>query len=125
MAPSDLPTAPAALAVTVQRRAGATLVTVEGELDLDGAPQLCAAIEDGRRPARPEPVFVDLTRVVFCDSTGLRALMDAAREVAVSGGRFVAIVPDDGPVRRVITMTGAEEFLALTSDRDRILAAFG
>jgi hypothetical protein len=44
--------------------------------------------------------------------------------VAVSGGKLAAIVPDDGPVRRVIAMTGAEEFLALTSDRDQILAAF-
>ncbi|HEY6886367.1 MAG TPA: STAS domain-containing protein [Solirubrobacter sp.] len=124
MAPSELPTAPPALALTVEQHRGATVVTVEGELDLDGAPQLCAAIQDGRRPASPEQVFVDLTRVGFCDSTGLRALMDAAREVAVSGGRLVAIVPDDGPVRQVIAMTGAEEFLALTSDRDRILAAF-
>jgi anti-sigma B factor antagonist len=123
MAPSDLSTAQP-LAVTIEQRPGATLVTVEGELDLDGAPQLCAAIQDRRRPASPEHVLVDLTRVEFCDSTGLRALIDAAREVAVSGGKLAAIVPDDGPVRRVIAMTGAEEFLALTSDRDQILAAF-
>ena len=42
-------------------------------------------------------VIVDLSRVCFCDSTGLRALMDAAREVAIAGGRLVAIVPEDGP----------------------------
>ena len=122
MAPPIVPTAPPTLSVTVERRAGATLVNVEGELDLDGAPDLCASVEDARRSARPEQVFVDLTRVEFCDSTGLRALMEAAREVAVSGGRLVAIVPEDGPVRRVIAMTGAEEFLAVTSDRDQLLS---
>ncbi|WP_169542260.1 STAS domain-containing protein [Solirubrobacter soli] len=113
-----------ALAVTIQQRPGATLVTVEGELDLDGAPRLCAAIQDGRRPARPEQVIVDLTCVEFCDSTGLRALMDASREVAVSGGRLIVIAPEDGPVRRVIAMSGADEFLALTADRDQVLGAF-
>jgi anti-sigma B factor antagonist len=123
MAPSNLPTAPPTLSVTVEQRPGATLVNVEGELDLDGAPDLCAAIQDGRRPARREQVFVDLTRVEFCDSTGLRALMGAAREVAVSGGRLVAIVAEDGPVRQVIAMTGAEEFLAVTSDRSQVLSA--
>jgi anti-sigma B factor antagonist len=114
------PPAPPALDVTVEHHDGAMLVHVEGELDLDGAPELCAAIEGSRRSAGRKHVFVDLTRVGFCDSTGLRALIDAAREVTVDGGRLVAIVPEDGSVRRVIAMTGAEEFLAVTSDRDRV-----
>jgi anti-sigma B factor antagonist len=91
-----------ALSVAVDRRPGMVLIDVAGDLDLDGAPALCAAIEDGRRPWGPEHVIVDLSRVGFCDSTGLRALIDAAREVAIAGGRLVAIVPEDGPVRRLL-----------------------
>ena len=113
------------LSVNVDSRPGVVLVEVRGELDLDGAPKLCAAIENGKSPAGGEHVLVDLSHVGFCDSTGLKALMDAAREVAVRGGRLIAIVPEDGPVRRVIAMTGAEEFLSISAHRDEILAALG
>jgi hypothetical protein len=51
--------------------------------------------------------------------------MDAAREVAVRGGRLVAIAPEDAPVRRVIALTGVGEFLGVTADRDRVFAAYG
>ena len=105
------------LVVRVEDHPDLALVEVEGELDLDGAPGLCAAIQDRVR----DRVIVDLSGVDFCDSTGLKALIDAAREVAIGGGQLVAIVPDDGPVRRVIDMTGAAEFLAVSSDREQVL----
>jgi len=112
-----------ALTVTVDRSPGVVLIDVAGDLDLDGAPALCAAIGAGlRRPDRGH-VIVDLCRVGFCDSTGLRALIDASREVAVAGGRLVAIVPEDGPVRRLLELTGAREFLAVTADRERVVAS--
>ena len=111
-----------ALTVAVDHRPGIVIIDVAGELDLDGAPSLCAAIEGGRRALGPD-VIVDLSRVGFCDSTGLRALIDAAREVAVAGGRLVAIVPEDAPVRRVIALTGAQEFLGVTTDRDQVIAS--
>jgi len=109
-----------ALTVAVDHRPGMVIIDVAGELDLDGAPALCAAIEGGRRALGPD-VIVDLSRVRFCDSTGLRALMDAAREVAIAGGRLVAIVPEDGPVRKLVRLTGAEEFLGVTTDRELVL----
>jgi anti-anti-sigma factor len=118
--PHSTPQAPSPpLVVRVEDHPGIALVEVEGELDLDGAPDLCAAIQDRAR----DHVIVDLSGVGFCDSTGLKALIDAAREVAIGGGQLVAIVPEDGPVRRVIAMTGAAEFLAVSSDRERVLAA--
>jgi anti-anti-sigma factor len=111
--------------VNVDRRPGVVLIEVQGDLDLDGAPKLCAAIENAQSRAGGEHVLVDLSRVGFCDSTGLKALMDAAREVAVRGGRLVAIAPEDAPVRRVIALTGVGEFLGVTADRDRVFAAYG
>jgi anti-sigma B factor antagonist len=110
------------LTVAVDRHPGTVLIDVAGDLDLDGAPSLCAAIEDGRNPLGPDHVIVDLSRVSFCDSTGLKALIDASREVTIAGGQLVAIVPEEGPVRRVITLTGAQEFLGVTSDREQILS---
>jgi anti-sigma B factor antagonist len=110
------------LSVAVERHPGMVVIDVAGDLDLDGAPSLCAAIEEGRRPLGPARVIVDLSRVDFCDSTGLRALIDASREVAIAGGRLVVIVPEDGPVRRLLALTGAEEFLSVTADREQLVA---
>jgi anti-sigma B factor antagonist len=111
------------LAVQLRREPNVLLVDVEGELDLDGAPELCAAIGNGERSRDRRHVLVDLSRVTFCDSTGLKALMDAAREVAVAGGRLIVVVPEDGSVRKVMALTGAAEFLHVTSDRGQVLSA--
>jgi anti-sigma B factor antagonist len=108
------------LSANLERRPGVAVVDVTGELDLDGAPILCAAIESA---ALDEHVVVDLSRVGFCDSTGLKALLDAAREIAARGRRLVVVAPEDGPVRRVIAMTGAEEFLFVTADREPVVSA--
>ena len=82
------------LTLAVDRRPGVMLHRrVRGMSSLDGAPVLCAAIEDGRSMLGPDHVIVDLSGVDFCDSTGLRALLNAAREVAVAGGELIAIVP--------------------------------
>ena len=109
--------------MTVDRRPGIAVIDVAGELDLNGAPALCAAIEEVRSPRDRDRVIVDLSRVGFCDSTGLRALVNAAREVAIAGGRLVVIVPEEGPVRQVIRLTGAQEFLDVSADRERVVAA--
>jgi anti-sigma B factor antagonist len=108
------------LSANLERRPGVAVVDVTGELDLDGAPILCAAIESA---ALDEHVVVDLSRVGFCDSTGLKALLDAAREIAARGRRLVVVAPEDGPVRRVIAMTGAEEFLFVTAEREPVVSA--
>jgi anti-sigma B factor antagonist len=111
------------LSLTVERRRGLRVVDARGELDLDSAPTLCAALRDGARRCDGEHVIADLTNVGFCDSTGLKALLDAAREVEIAGGRLIAVVPEDGPVRRTLALTGAEEFLGVTPDRAQVLAA--
>jgi anti-sigma B factor antagonist len=114
-----------ALTMAIDRRPGLVVIDVAGELDLDGAPALCAAIEDGRHPRGPDHVIVDLSRVSFCDSTGLRALLNAAREVAAAGGELIAIVPEDGSVRTAVQLTGTQEFLGVTADREQVLRQLG
>src|SRR4051812_14700323 len=108
------------LSVNLEHRPGVAVVDVTGELDLDGAPILCAAIESA---ALDEHVVVDLSRVGFCDSTGLKALLDAAREIAARGRRLPVVALEDGPVGRVIAMTGAEDSLFVTAARERVVSA--
>jgi anti-sigma B factor antagonist len=111
-----------ALDVIVRDLDGVRIVTVRGELDLVTAGALCArvgaACRDGRRR-----LLLDLRRLEFCDSRGLRALIGAAQEVAASAGRLAVVPPAQGPVARLFALTGAGEFLVLRATMQAGLAA--
>jgi anti-sigma B factor antagonist len=83
-----------------------------GELDLDTAPQLDAELATARAAGDPRLVL-DMRRLTFMDSTGLRLVIRwdaAARE---QGFEF-AIVPGPDVVQRVIKLTGMDDQLAVT-----------
>jgi anti-anti-sigma factor len=64
--------------VTSEDANGAVLLKLSGELDLVSEPVLAQALAK----ANGHPVLIDLSEVAFMDSTGLRALLTAAREHA-------------------------------------------
>jgi anti-sigma B factor antagonist len=98
---------------------GTWTLGVHGELDLNTAPDLCARLETHRG----EHVLVDLTDLEFCDSCGLRALIGEAREARFAGGRLSVVAPTEGPVRRLLEMTGLTEALGVHGDVAQALAA--
>ena len=83
--------------VTVEEGPEHTTVAISGELDLVSEPQLTDALTR----AAGRPVRVDLRELAFMDSTGLRALLSAARDhpsLTLSG-------PLQPPVRRLLELT--------------------
>src|SRR3954452_2138732 len=76
---------------------GTVVLRLTGELDLVSEPVLAAALTraDGR------PVRIELEELAFMDSTGLRALLSAAREIAALELRG----PLQPPVRRLLELT--------------------
>jgi anti-sigma B factor antagonist len=89
-------------------------VDVCGEIDLGSVDVLRdvfdVAIADG-----VEVLEVDMSRVTFCDSTGLCALMRARRRSNAAGYRF-RIVGASQPVRRLFELSGTGSIFALTSE---------
>ena len=98
------------------------IIAVSGELDLATAPVLCARL-DRRRDLMSPRLLVDLTRVAFCDSTGLRALLGAATEVRAHGGRFALACQPDGDVARLLEIVGAREWLVVHDDEATALVS--
>jgi anti-sigma B factor antagonist len=95
------------------------VVRVRGELDLSTAARMCRAIQAAAVGASlRRRVTIDLTELDFCDSTGLRALMNAVREIEVLGGKASIIVAPGSAVDRLLEMTGAREFMRV---RDRLV----
>ncbi len=84
-------------------------VLAAGEIDIAVVPELEAALGSAERSAAAA-VVLDLSRVTFIDSSGIRVLVECARRDP-SGERF-SIVP--GPaVDRVIDVAGLRDRLPL------------
>ena len=98
------------------------LVSVSGEIDIGSAPRLISALNEAVGNG-DSPLVVDLTEVVFMDSTGLALLLNAHRRLTRRGTGF-AVVCDEGPVKRVFAITDMMEVLQVCQDRaDAVQAA--
>jgi anti-anti-sigma factor len=68
------------------------------------------------------PLVVDLTDVVFMDSTGLALLMNARRRVVRQGHGFAIVCPH-GPIARVFEIADMVESLRVCPDEESARAA--
>jgi anti-sigma B factor antagonist len=74
---------------------------LEGELDLATSQHLLAAIRE--RPAGDEPLTLDFAGITFMDSSGLRALLEAAKD---RGEDHLLVILDPSPqVQRVLDIS--------------------
>jgi len=110
------------LTVREQEVDGVPVLSVHGELDIGTAPRLCARIDAARR-RWIRSLVLDLSDTDFCDSTGLRALAGAERELAAQRARMVVVVPANGAVARLFDVSGAYELLEVRRTRAEALAA--
>jgi len=69
----------------VERRDGAVIVSLAGELDLYNAEEVRSALL-GAHPADHEALVVDLAQVTFIDSTALGVLIEARSKMADRSG---------------------------------------
>ena len=99
--------------------AGAIVLTVTGEIDMDSRSILAEALSKAAA-AHPSVVIVDLAAVTFMDSTGLTTLLVARRDLAGQGGR-IALVQVQPPLLRVLNMTGADRVITICPTVDQAL----
>lgn len=100
--------------VTIEERDGSIVLLLSGELDISTATRL---EDDLRRVEADKPVLIvlDLSRLVFMDSTGLRMLISADAR-AREAGRRLAIVQGNEMVQRVLRLTRLDERLDIVED---------
>jgi anti-sigma B factor antagonist len=99
--------------VTTSTENGVVTVAVDGELDIATAPMLDATLADVER-GTTRTLLLDLDRVRFMDSTGLRSLLSALRRAEADGRRLrLANLPPD--VERVLDVTGVRRIFDIAS----------
>ncbi|MFD3547330.1 STAS domain-containing protein [Streptomyces sp. NPDC058655] len=95
--------------VETEIRADVIVVRPTGELDVDQAPALRTALLGAlAHTGGPTDVVVDLSRVDFCDSSGLNVLIRAML-VARKSGRGLRLAAPCTQVARLLEMTGADK----------------
>jgi anti-sigma B factor antagonist len=82
---------------SVEERPAGIVVALDGDVDLQSSPDartaLLAAVGRGK------PVFVDLSRVGYIDSSGIASLVEALQRARQNGSPFVLAAVSDAALR--------------------------
>ncbi len=100
---------------------GVHVVALHGDLDIDSAPQVCACLDEARLNGERK-ILLDLSDMSFCDSQGLRALIEEQKEMRVAGKRFGIVEPSEEAMR-ILEILGVREFLRLYASRGEAIEA--
>jgi anti-sigma B factor antagonist len=96
-------------------------IVLDGRMDMAGIQaietEFNAAMEAGPN------VIVDLGKVPFLASIGVRLLVSGAKTQAALGGRMVLLNPDD-LTRRILKTTGINQLMPVHDGLDAALAVF-
>jgi len=97
--------------VTVPETTGAayTVVVLTGEVDATNSEELYNILESVVLQ-RPRLLIVDLSDLSFMDSTGLRMLLRASRELDQQGG-VLSLASPQASVARVLQLTRADQLI--------------
>lgn len=102
--------------LNAQTRGDTTVIAFDGSLDSGTAPAVSTDIE--RLMPETGTIVLDLSKMVYMSSAGLRVLLLAHRRARRDGARIVlaGLVPD---VREVMSATGFLDFFEVTDDYER------
>jgi anti-sigma B factor antagonist len=96
------------------------VVKLPEEIDITNADhvrgELQAALDQGAAT-----VIADLSGTMFCDSSGLRALVGAHKRAAADGVRVLLVI-GDSQVRRLFALTGMDSVIEVYPSVERALA---
>jgi anti-sigma B factor antagonist len=108
------------LEVESEERDGLVHVALRGELDLSTVGKVDDELQ--RWEGSTRDVVLDLSRLTFLDSTGLRCVV-RADERAKEDGRRLVVVKGPEAVQRVFEITRLEERLELVDDASSVEGA--
>jgi len=89
-----------------------TVVSVGGEVDISTSDDFAARLTAAKAPG--VPVVVDLSKVAFMDSSGLRCIHEAALDAAI-----VLVVPSTSVIARTARITGLDDIVPICDDLER------
>ena len=108
--------------ISIEKLNDVTVVAPDGRLDAVGAPEMETAgkklVQEGAKR-----LVLDLAKVVYISSAGLRCLLVLVKTVKAAGGAVVLcnLAPS---VREVMALSGFDAILSLAADRSAAVGMF-
>jgi anti-anti-sigma factor len=107
------------LSIDVSREGERVVLSLNGELDLASVPLLESEVENATLDS-PATIVLDLRKLEFIDSTGLRAILSLDKRSTERGATF-ALVRGSQQVQRLMSMTRVDEHLRIIATPEEIL----
>jgi len=101
---------------------GVVRITLDGDLDAKGSGEI--EVQFAAVTSVHTKVVVDMAKVGFLASIGIRTLLSAARTAGRRGGKVVLLSPV-APVLKVLQVSGADTLVPIFGDLDAAVAAIG
>jgi anti-sigma B factor antagonist len=109
--------------ITVERRDGAQVAAITGEVDVasvgDVKHALLRALDN-----QSLGLVLDLTAARYLDSAAVGLLFELAERLRRHGQQLRLVVPDDALMRKTLLLTGVDRVAAVDADLDVALGAF-
>ncbi len=98
-----------------------TSLHLDGEIDACVAPRLRECLARVWARTSSPCVIIDLSRVTFCDASGVSALLFAKKSMALAGRRLI-LTGISRKVGRVLCATGAIDSFEIQQSVEHVLA---
>jgi anti-sigma B factor antagonist len=104
----------------VELASGVPVVTAPAEIDITNAPDLRASLLEASAHGHGTLV-ADLTRTLFCDSSGLHTLLAAHKRAQADGGELLLVITS-ATVLRIFAITSIDRMIPNFTSLDEALA---
>jgi anti-sigma B factor antagonist len=96
------------------------IVVLPAEIDVTNAGEVLTRLATAITPG-VHLVIADMTSTIFCDTSGVRALVDAHDRALAEDIGFRLAIPAEGSVRRVLELTGIIRMLSVFPGLDEAM----
>jgi anti-anti-sigma factor len=93
--------------VELETHGSVPVARLDGEIDMTNAPAIGERLR-GALTNRSEVLVVDLSATTYLDSSGISLLFELVDELRRRQQVLHVVVPEDSPLRRVITIVGLD-----------------
>jgi anti-anti-sigma factor len=107
--------------LTIDERDDVVVGVLSGEVDLSNAADLERAITEAV-PNSARGLVLDLSALTYVDSSGIRLLLSLAGSLRWRGQELVLAVPEGSSCRRLFTLAGIGDSVALEQNTETAVA---
>ena len=109
-------------ALDVREDDGVVIARLEGEIDLSNARELGAALT-AAVPNSALGVVIDLAPTTYLDSSGVHLIFELAERLHARQQQLRVAVPEDAPLRRVLSVVELDSAVPVAADVESAAAA--